>query len=270
MGQKVEFEGTIHEFPSDWDNEQIGAALQMFGDGQPVAEREPPQNPITPAEQEALSLLHTRPDDGAADHTDLEEQEGLLSLNSTQETFRNTIAKIETGGLDNEWTRTKVKGSGSTAYGTYQITRGLIRGYLDTKSNLFNESEIAAMRELDKRQSIAIKVGGKDRASYEAGGANHAQAKRWTQELGFASVSDMLDAFDYGGDYGLADNVDWQFQYENFARRMMNDHLKMTGGDALEAASIWHGGTNWKKGKHKKQTDIYRKKYEAFSNATNE
>lgn len=261
--RRVQFEGVEHHFPNDWDDEQVRAALTMYTSGQPVVPRRPAQftKPI-------LDVQHTRPevDEGSTDVLG-EGGSGLVGLTAQQERFRSRIAQIETGGLDNEWTRTHVKGSSSTAYGTYQITRGLINGYLANKGSMFSEEEANAMRELAERQSIALKIGGSDRPKYEKGGANHVQAKAWAKQFGYQDVNNFLDAFDYAGDYGLADDVDWQFQYENFSRKMMNDHIKSAKGDELEAASVWHGGLNWKKGKHRKQTDTYRKKYEAFNEA---
>lgn len=255
---KIEFEGQVHEFPDDWSNDDISMALQSYGNGEQVVQ--PDHTTMSEEDRVVMSEQHTRPDAGG-----LGFESQLFNLNAKQEAFRANIQKIETGGMPSEWTRTNVKGSASTAYGTYQVTRGLLNGYLDTKRALFTEEEQGAMEELVRRQSIAIAVGGKDRAKYEAGGANHAQAKLWAKDFGYASVGDMLDDFDYGGSYGLEGDVEWQMHYENFSRKMLVDHLKQTGGDALEAASLWHGGTNWKKAKHKKDTEVYRRKYQTLT-----
>lgn len=273
----IQYGGQTHQFPDDWDNDKIASALAGWRDGLGGEQKELQIPEHTPEEQVRLDAQHIRPELADAKF-DLEQviadtgkfvplasSDELLSLSDKQEQFRSNIQRIETGGLSSEWTRTHVVDSASTAYGPYQITGGLIQGYLRNKAKLFGDEELGAMQELHKRQRIAIKIGGKSRPLYERGGGNHAQAKRWSQEFGFEDVKTFLDAFDYKGDYGLSEDVAFQYQYENFSRKMLQQHLSDAKGNALEAASVWHGGPAWKRGKHKKDTAIYRDKYSALT-----
>lgn len=273
----IQYGGQTHQFPDDWDNDKISTALAGWRDGQGGRQEEVVVPEHTPEQQVRLNAEHIRPEI-AVDGFDLEQviaETGkfkplpssavLVDLSAPQEQFRANIQKIETGGLDSEWTRTHVPDSSSTAYGPYQITGGLVQLYLRNKAKIFNDAELEAMQELHKRQRIAIKIGGKSRPLYERGGGNHAQAKRWAKEFGFEDVNTFLTAFDYKGDYGLSEDVEFQYQYENFSRKMLQQHLSDAKGDAHEAASVWHGGTSWSKGKHKKDTDIYRSKYNTLT-----
>jgi hypothetical protein len=239
MTRRVSFQGKIHEFPDGVTDTQVKDALAKYSAG---AEAVPKEDSVASSDS-------------------------LYSLNAEQEKFRSVIAEIETGSLSEKMIRTKVNGSGSTAYGTYQITGKLIRGYVDNYSKLFSEDELWAMEKLHERQQVAIAIGGSDRAKYEKGGSNYAQAQKWANKYGYDKVSTFLDAFDYGGDYGLANDVEFGEQYENFARKMLVDHLKRNGNDGLSAASEWHGGMAWKKSKHKKQTLNYREKYARLADA---
>ncbi|MEE8597909.1 MAG: hypothetical protein V3S69_00025 [Dehalococcoidales bacterium] len=278
----IQYGGEVHQFPDDWDNDKISSTLAGWRDGQGGDKSMTTVPEHTPEQQVKLNAEHIRPELADASF-DLEEvvaetgkwkplasSDELTPMSDRQEQFRGNIQQIETGGLDSEWTRTHVVDSSSTAYGSYQITGGLIQGYMRNKAKLFNDAELAAMQELHKRQRVAIKIGGKSRPLYERGGGSHAQAKRWAKEFGFDDVGTFLDSFDYKGDYGLADDVEFQYQYENFSRKMLNQHLSDAKGNALEAASVWHGGTSWKKGKHKKDTEVYRTKYTTLNESQEE
>ncbi|AUR83390.1 hypothetical protein NVP1034O_27 [Vibrio phage 1.034.O._10N.261.46.B7] len=222
MAQLVEFQGKVHKFPDNASQDQIRGAL--------------------------MSLLPASEGMGKVD-TGVRKGDGLVALSEKQETFRENIQTIETGGLENNMIRTLAPGSseGSTAYGSYQITMGLAEGYLENHASLFDEDETRALETMIERQDVAIAIGGRDRKRYEKGGAGHAKAKQWAKKYGYENVDEFLDAFDYGGDMGLAEDADWQVHYENFGRKMLNKHLKDAGGDEIEAATMWHGGTNWKK-----------------------
>jgi hypothetical protein len=251
----VDFEGTVHEFPDDWTDAEISKALASYSEGDQLTQPAS-QGELSEVDKAVLSEQAMKPDSGG-----LAFDSALVPMDEKQEMFKNTIQQLETGGLKSEWVRTQNNKAQSTAYGTYQITRGLLRGYLQNEANMFTEEERGAMEELVRRQGIAIAIGGADRPRYEAGGVDHAQAKAWAKAEGFDSVESFLDAFDYGGTYGLENDVDWQVLYENFSRKILNDHLRRANGDQLEAASVWHGGSNYAKSKHKKDTELYRKKF---------
>jgi hypothetical protein len=258
---QVNFMGQTHNFPDNFDNKMIQQALSSFSEASPTA-----QHISTP---DASNAMRTERTNVSATQEYVGEGETfpeLPSLNADQQQFIDTIGQIETGGLENRYIRTKVKpqpgGAGSSAYGPYQITHGLLSNTIDQSGELFDPVELRAAQELLERQEISLAIGGSDRKKYERGGNKHSMAQKWANDYGFESVDKFLDAFDYGGDFGLAKDGDFQTLYESFGRKMLLKQLKDANGDALEAASQWHGGANWKKGKHKGTTEQYRKKYE--------
>lgn len=244
---EVEMLGNIYEFPDDTPEDVIKTALdnewQRMLNTQPAALSNPAQD----------------------DFAGMEEMEGLLPLNDTELGFASTIGEIETGGLENRFIRTKMAGTGSSAYGPYQITRGLLRGTLKNSPDLFDEQEREVVEDLIARQSVSLAVGGSDRKKYEKGGLRYGQARKWATQYGFDDVNSFLDAFDYGGDFGLSEDGDFMVQYENIGRKLLRKHLTEAGGDAVQAAAVWHGGPNWKRGKHRKQTQAYISKYRSLT-----
>lgn len=288
----IQFEGTTHEFPDDFSDEDISIALsQGATDG-----RNTPDIPTAMDDGIMQPELANKDDDKfAALAFPLKREEALpdeervsrdvqtpvvfgskglfrtRSLSTIKDdvgSFRDNIQQIETGGLDQPFIRTKLKPSGSqrgsSAYGPFQITQGLLIDFMTNNRQLFDFNDEIAMNELITRQEIALSIGGRDRASYERGGRNHAIALQWSKDLEFDTVDLFLDAFDYGGDYGLADNTEFQLAYENFSRKMLKHTLKKAGNNALEAASVWHGGSGWKTAKSRKDTDKYRDKFESL------
>jgi len=277
--QVIEFEGQGYEFPADATEDEIIDMLSTVKPPEVSAMADQLKQPEfqQSAEDENAALAQPPAQEGQVDGTprQVEGDAGQapaqgsqavsriepVNLNATQQEFRDKIAGVETGGLKKRSIRTTVLNSGSSAYGTFQITKGLIIQFLKTKGSLFNPEELGAMRELADRQKASLLIGGIDRKNYEAGGKNHAHGQFLADSFGFETVDEFLNAFDYGGDFGLADDAQFQMLYENFARKMLNDTLKGTGGDVIEAASIWHGGAGWRTAKSRKDTDIYRQKY---------
>lgn len=243
---EVTVNGTTLEFPDSTTQEQIK---------QVIAGREA----TTPMQD---GMIQPEQDDGTED--DAFDFPMLSPLNKKQQSFRDKIANIETGGLENPYIRTKArpsgKQSGSSAYGTFQITKGLLKQHLKN-GKAFEESELDAMRTLEERQQVAVLIGGRDRPKFELGGSQYAQSRMLMKKYGFEDVTTFLDAFDYGGDFGLSEDDEFQMQYEQFGRKMLNSALRKAGGDELEAASVWHGGAGWKKAKSIKDTNKYRDKY---------
>jgi hypothetical protein len=188
------------------------------------------------------------------------------SLSKDERVFRDSIVQVETGGVDNAYIRTTVKPkkgeAGSSAYGPAQITRGLLVTYLANRRKLFKPSEIDMLLDLTDRQKVSLIIGGTDRKAYSRGGSNAAYGAFMADAYGYDDVEEFLDDFDYGGTLGLGVDANFKVQYENVARKMLKQTLKDAGGDQLEAASVWHGGTNWRKSKaHRKYTDQYRMKF---------
>jgi hypothetical protein len=147
---------------------------------------------------------------------------------ASEEDFLKAIRAQETGGLADPWIRTSVYDSGSTAYGPYQVTKGLNDTYLRNSRDLFTEEEAAALQQLVERQALAAKVGGsKDRKKAAASG-------KFSKE--------QLDAYDYGGSLGIPDKA--RPHIESAQKKMLLDVYKRNGGDFHAAALEWHGGRN--------------------------
>lgn len=257
--QKVEFQGRQFEFPTQASKEQIEGALQQYLQSQPTA-----AGLSTPDKSAAMrteeQYAPTESYLGESVEGETPQLQALHKMNKEQRQFADAIAEVETGGLQNRSVRTQVKpngdGAGSSAYGTYQITHGLLSGYIENKVVEFSEQELAAANELLRRQEISLAIGGRDRVKYQSGGAKHGQAVAWAKAYGYEDVESFLDAFDYGGNLGLSNDAEFQVLYESLARKMLNRHLKDAGGDPFKAARQWHGGP---KGAGKK-TDMYEQK----------
>ena len=142
--------------------------------------------------------------------------------------FMDAIRQVETGGLADPWIRTKVLGSGSSAYGPYQVTKGLIDGALKDNSYNFAPEEKAILRKLSKQQAEALRVGGEDRQRFEG---------RLPQQ--------HLDRFDYGGGFDFTDAE--KAVLLGAQEKMLRKNLADAGGDHEEAARRWHGGRAWEK-----------------------
>tara|TARA_R110000772_G_scaffold145332_2_gene255168 strand:- start:247 stop:1071 length:825 start_codon:yes stop_codon:yes gene_type:complete len=270
MTQTVEFEGSVHEFPDDFSEDEISGMLAAGSNPNDLPEPDPLEPQGTSAmvdgiHQPELQTISAEEEAELFPDSDLRAQtEELTPMNAKLKGFRNNITAIETGSLDETFIRTQVNGSGSSAYGPVQITRGLISGYLKNKAQLFTEAEIGAMNELAERQRISLKIGGSDRPDYAQGGSDNAQARVWAKRYGYDDVEGFLNAFDYGGDFGLADDAEFAQSYEGFSRKMLQDHLKGAKGDEVLAAQRWHGGMDFATAKSKKGTAAYKKKYEAL------
>lgn len=278
MVQRVEFEGTIHEFPDDFSEEEIGGMLDSFdpntldnifdGDGRQELPTEGTTAMTDGIFQPELETISAEEEAELFPESDLRVREQELPvMNAKLQGFHERITSIETGKLEETFIRTQVNGSGSSAYGPVQITRGLVMGYMKNKSKLFTVPEREAMLEMAERQRISLKIGGSDITKHQRGGSEHAQARVWAKRYGYETVDEFLTAFDYGGDFGLADDEDFALKYESFSRKMLQDTLKGAKGDEMEAASRWHGGMAWSTAKSKKGTKAYREKYQALLDA---
>lgn len=266
--QKVEFQGQLFEFPAQASKEQIKGALSKWVEQQPTANGiSTPDKSAAMRTEEQYTPVESYFSGAAGEQ---EQLQAILKLNGEQREFADAIAEVETGGLQNRSVRTQVKpnggGAGSSAYGTYQITHGLLSGYLEQGVVSFSEQERLAAEELLRRQEISLAIGGRDRSKYESGGAKHGQAVSWAQSYGYETVTEFLDDFDYGGSLGLGNDAQFQVLYESFARRMLNRHLKDANGDPFKAARQWHGGP---KGAGKK-TDMYEQKVRKIYERSNQ
>lgn len=248
----VNFEGKQFKFPDGTSQEEMGKALdQYIAQGTSASQALPTPDSDAAVRSERTNIARResyvpKNEDGT---------DGLFPdlppLSGPQAEFATRIAEIETGGLDNRFVRTGVKPQpgqpGSSAYGTYQITRGLLRGTLEQELVNFTPAEREAAQELIERQEIALTIGGVDRKTYQKGGPKYGLALRWARQYGYEDVESFLTDFDYKGTLGLADDGDFQVLYESFARKMLNKTLEQAGGDELLAAGIWHGGENKRK-----------------------
>lgn len=285
MAKKVMFEGQEYAFPDDATDSEMSTALGKLNiqvkstepktsaedENALFAKQDEQQAPSTGGDvqpQGGANESSRNASEGATDTASQSRVSSLKqeSLNEDERIFRDKIVKIESGGLAQPYARTGIRPeggqSGSSAYGPAQITKGLIVNYLTKRGKLFEDSEVEAMLNLMDRQKVALKIGGRDRESYEKGGSNAAYADFMAEQYGYDTVEEFLDAFDYSGDLGLSKDNQFKLQYENFSRKMLKDTLKEAKGDQLLAASVWHGGENWKTAASKGDTKRYRDKFE--------
>lgn len=258
---KVNYGGDDYELPDDATDDEVlsfldGLGTQDVENGAPALQMGRGFETVDVNELESLFQV------GEGEQTG---EVNLMKLNAQQQTFANKIRTIETGGVKNPFIRTKAKGTGSSAYGPYQITRGLLNAALTSSPDMFSAQEQQVAQDLMRRQQIALAVGGSDRAKYAPGGAKHAQGAAWAKQYGFESVDAFLAAFDYGGDYGLGEDADFQITYEAIAHKLLVAQLEETGGDELEAASRWHGGKGWRRAASRAHTDIYRQRFQKLA-----
>lgn len=254
---KVNYGGKLYEMPDDASDDEVAELLGDLG--------------IDEVEHGGAALNMGRNPE-FLDHDEIDAlfaadfgMESFMKLNDQQKRFAQNIRTIETGGVANPYIRTKAAGTGSSAYGPVQITKGLLESMLNKKPDLFTDAERAAMQDLVTRQKIALAVGGSDRAKYATGGVKMAQGAAWAKKYGFADVESFLNAFDYGGDFGLSTDSQFQLHYESVAEKLLVTQLEETGGDELEAASRWHGGRGWQNASSRKATEIYRKRYQKLA-----
>lgn len=252
----VQYGGRNYEFPPNTSDDDISEALHNLG-VEEVENGRPALGMARPSDKFSLDELDRMfAEEGAP---------SMAKLTDQQKRFVSNIRTIETGGVENPFIRTKAAGTGSSAFGPVQITKGLLESTLQGQPQLFSETERAAMEDLVLRQKVALAVGGSDRSRYAPGGVKMAQGAAWAKKFGFADVQSFLNAFDYGGDFGLGQNSDFQLHYESVAEKLLLAQLEETGGDELEAASRWHGGKGWKNASSRKHTDIYRQRYQKLS-----
>lgn len=252
----VNFQGQTFKFPAGASEAQIGDALKEYVVSTAAASTLPAEDASASTRTENISNVPTESYLGEGE----EVVQTPIGLKEDQQQFADGIAQVETGGLKQRGIRTKVRpssdGAGSSAYGKYQITHGLLSGAIDTGFIDLTEQEMKAAKELMTRQEMALTVGGRDRADYQTGGSKYSAAQKWAKEYGYSDVESFLDDFDYGGTYGLAEDSDFQVLYESFARKLLNKTLEKAGGDMVKAGGVWHGGP---KGAGK-STEMYKKK----------
>ena len=238
----VKFQGQQFNFPIGTSEAQIGDALKEYMVQSASARSLLSFDASSDIRIESVSRTPTESYVQGEEAT----LQSPITLNGEQKKFAESIAQIETGGLAQRGVRTMVRPSGdakgSSAYGKYQITHGLLRGAIDNNFIEFSEQELAAAEELLARQEMALAIGGRDRAKYQQGGSEYGIAQKWAQTYGYDDVESFLDDFDYGGTYGLAEDGDFQVLYESFARKLLNKTLEQAGGDMIAAAGVWHGG----------------------------
>jgi len=157
--------------------------------------------------------------------------------------FVALIAEIETGPFINKNIRTTYQPeAGSSAWGKWQITMGLLENVIEGGHVDFTVKEMRAIEKLLERQGVALLVGGRDRKLYEFTGEYYAMADYWAELYGYESVDAFLDDFDYGGTLGLANDKEFLALYTSVAKKLLALTLKQADGDLVEAAGIWYSG----------------------------
>lgn len=137
----VNFQGQQFNFPEGTTQEQIGTALTQYMEQSPLSQTMPSIDSDANMRTEDVSRVPSE--------SYLQEGEESITtpihLNPQQQQFADNIAQIETGGLENRSVRTQVRPNGtnlgSSAYGKYQITHGLLRGVTEQGLIPFNGQE---------------------------------------------------------------------------------------------------------------------------------
>ena len=131
----------------------------------------------------------------------------------------NAFAKAETGAYNNPWIRTKVSGSGSSAFGPVQLTGGSSSMMANIASG--NANIGATDEELDwikntylPQGSNFLKYGGDDMVS-------------------------GYERYDYGGAGDFTDTD--KNMYENVSKKIMESEYNRLGGDLDLFIDEWRG-----------------------------
>lgn len=176
--------------------------------------------------------------------------------------FKSIIKKIETGNLKDPFIRTQLA-QGSSAYGPYQVTKGLALDYID--NDKLTKQQKTALKEMVTRQMVSLQIGGSDRVKYEEGGEKYEKGKDFAKHYGYCCNTSFLNDFDYGGTLGYPEQ--WKGLLTSAQEAILRVIYEACDCDPLEAAAVWHGGRGWRTGKHRAQTDDYRMKYSTLASA---
>lgn len=172
--------------------------------------------------------------------------------------FAALIAEIETGPFTNKNIRTTYQPErGSSAWGKWQVTMGLLENVIQGGHIDFTVKEMQAIEKLLERQGVALLVGGRDRELYEHTGEYYALTDYWAELYEYDSIEAFLDDFDYGGTLGLANDKEFLAMYTSVAKKLLALTLKQAEGDLVEAAGVWYGGL----GNTGPEIDRYKKKF---------
>ena len=165
------------------------------------------------------------------------------------------ISKAETGSFSDPYIRTVVKGSGSTAFGPTQITKGLIDTALDEKNSLHKRIKasdpdgnlMAYLKRMQKQADLFLLHGGGSKES----GVDEKQKAAYEAKYGKGSAEQVYDAkYDYGGSGDLSAETE---NYEKVAKLMMQHILDKEGMTGENFVGEWRWGS--KDAQSKKRSD---------------
>ena len=137
----------------------------------------------------------------------------------------NALSGAETGAYNDPWIRTKVEGSGSSAYGPVQMTGG--QGSM--MMNVYDDPDLA------KKMGISEDEIGYIQRYLE-------QADQFLQPVSDESGS----TYGYGGSGTLNTNED-KAMYESVSKKIMKYELDRVGGDVDKFVKNWRGDSTDKK-----------------------
>ena len=152
----------------------------------------------------------------------------------------NSLAHVETGGEEDPYIRTKVLGSGSSAYGPLQMTGG--SGSM--MANIYNNPQLALKMGINPSELTYIgNYLDQGQKFLDYGGGDW---ERLVDE-GALSMEEglmMRDKYEYGkaGDLGGADN---RALYEQVSKKILDyEFHEQAGGDPEKFIRNWHHGAN--------------------------
>lgn len=134
------------------------------------------------------------------------------------------------------WIRTEIKGSGSSAYGPAQLTKGLAENYLNSAAIKWTNKERDYLeRFVDQGWKFLVFGGGK--VDIEQIRSNAEKYK----ELGIDENSKYDSRFDYGGDGELTGEED-KLLYEIVVSKMLDEIYERNGEDKDKLWREWRFG----------------------------
>ena len=170
------------------------------------------------------------------------------------------LGRAETGGKSNPNIRTEVMPqAGSSAFGTHQITRGLLRDSLDKIDYTPREREFA--NHMIAQQDLGLRFGHNPNAK---SAPKTVLLRRYLDTVPGATP-ESFESLQYGGNLGIFRNEEDEATYQSIAKKLFNQQItqfdnakkpysdgvftriakkfKLTVQD-VKAALVWHQGLN--------------------------
>jgi len=210
----------------------------------------PPNNQVQPPVDMNISPLQQLQQSGVSDTSFIKQDDPVKTSDFMKTTIPDEkytddyqkITNAETGGEKDPNIRTNVQGSGSSAFGPAQLTKGLAEGYLNKEGMNWTDEEKGYLERFNKQGEKFLKYGGKD-------------MEQSIINEGLVPGSPEAEAFkkkwDYGGEGELTSEKDKKM-YEQVVRKMMKEIRGRVGDDNDAFRREWRFGSTGAKDKNLK------------------